>query len=138
VHKEKVSHDGDRYCDKQRARRSDHHDRQEANSFTTDHPDEYRQCDGDRSVNGSQVTPKNGAKAFSFLNTWIDFLTVAVVPALLATPSAALDLAIFCTAAAPFAGSTTWKHACLREFFATRFVPSSLIYWIVHSFPSTS
>ena len=31
---------------------------------------------------------------FSFLNTWSDFLTVAVVPALLATPSAALgDLA---------------------------------------------
>jgi hypothetical protein len=27
---------------------------------------------------------------FSFLNTWSDFLTVAVIPALLATPSAAL------------------------------------------------
>ena len=33
---------------------------------------------------------ENRAKVFSFLNTWSDFLTVAVVPALLATPSAAL------------------------------------------------
>jgi hypothetical protein len=30
------------------------------------------------------------------------------------------------------------KHPCLRESFANRFVASSLIYWIVHSFPSTS
>jgi len=33
---------------------------------------------------------ENSAKAFSFLNTRSDFLTVAVVPALPATPSAAL------------------------------------------------
>jgi hypothetical protein len=33
---------------------------------------------------------ENRAKVFSFLNTWSDFLTVAVIPALLATPSAAL------------------------------------------------
>jgi hypothetical protein len=33
---------------------------------------------------------ENGGKLFSFLNTRSDFLTVAVVPALLATPSAAL------------------------------------------------
>jgi hypothetical protein len=37
---------------------------------------------------------ENRAKVFSFLNTRSDFLTVAVVPALLAMPSAALgDLA---------------------------------------------
>src|ERR1700726_682624 len=42
---------------------------------------------------GSNGT-KSSAKVFSFLNTRSDFLTVAVVPALLATPSAALgDLA---------------------------------------------
>jgi hypothetical protein len=34
---------------------------------------------------------ENSAKAFSFLNGRSDFLTLAVVPALLATPSAALD-----------------------------------------------
>jgi hypothetical protein len=33
---------------------------------------------------------ENSAKVFSFLNTRPDFLTVAVAPALLATPSAAL------------------------------------------------
>jgi hypothetical protein len=33
---------------------------------------------------------ENRAKVFSLLNTWSDFLTVAVIPALLATPSAAL------------------------------------------------
>jgi hypothetical protein len=33
---------------------------------------------------------ENRAKVFSFLNTWSDFLTVAVIPALLATPPAAL------------------------------------------------
>ena len=38
------------------------------------------------SSNGTE----NNAKAFSFLNTWSDFLTVAVIPSLLATPSAAL------------------------------------------------
>jgi hypothetical protein len=27
---------------------------------------------------------------------------------------------------------------CLRGFLAKRFVPSSLMYWIVHNFPSTS
>src|SRR5271166_3604855 len=42
---------------------------------------------------GSNGT-KSSAKVFSFLNTRSDFLTLAVVPALLATPSAALgDLA---------------------------------------------
>src|ERR1700686_4464875 len=34
--------------------------------------------------------PRTALKLFSFLNTRSDFLTVAVVPALLATPSAAL------------------------------------------------
>ena len=49
---------------------------------------------------GSNGT-KNSAKAFSFLNTRSDFLTVAVVPALLATPSAAFgDLASSASVAA--------------------------------------
>jgi len=44
---------------------------------------------------------ENSAKAFSFLNTRSDFLTVAVVPALLATPFAALgDLASSASVAA--------------------------------------
>ena len=44
---------------------------------------------------------ENRAKVFSFLNTWSDFLTVAVIPALLATPSAALgDLASSASVAA--------------------------------------
>jgi hypothetical protein len=42
------------------------------------------------------MEPRISAKLFSFLNTPSDFLTVAVFPALLATPSAALgDLAFF-------------------------------------------
>ena len=49
---------------------------------------------------GSSGT-KSSAKVFSFLNTRSDFLTVAVVPALLATPSAALgDLASSASVAA--------------------------------------
>jgi hypothetical protein len=49
---------------------------------------------------GSNGT-KSSAKAFSFLNTRSDFLTVAVVPELLATPSAALgDLASSASVAA--------------------------------------
>jgi hypothetical protein len=36
------------------------------------------------------IRTENSAKAFSFLNTRSDFLTVAAVAALLATPSAAL------------------------------------------------
>jgi hypothetical protein len=49
---------------------------------------------------GSSGT-ENSAKAFSFLNTRSDFLTVAVVPPLLATPSAALgDLASSASVAA--------------------------------------
>src|SRR6266446_317125 len=36
------------------------------------------------------IRTKNSAKAFSFLNTRSDFFTVALVPAMLATPSAAL------------------------------------------------
>jgi hypothetical protein len=44
---------------------------------------------------------ENGAKLFSFLNTRSHFLTVLVVPALLATPSAALgDLASSASVAA--------------------------------------
>jgi hypothetical protein len=49
-----------------------------------------------RSMIGFPVSSgtENGARAFSFLITRSDFLTVAVVPALLATPSTALgDLA---------------------------------------------
>ena len=38
----------------------------------------------------SSSETENSAKAFSFLNTRSDFLTVAAVAALLATPSAAL------------------------------------------------
>ena len=53
---------------------------------------------------------------FSFLNTQYDFLTVAVVPALLATPSAALvDLASSASVAArPIYGDDVLEdHGCL-------------------------
>ena len=60
------------------------------------HPEESERSWGLGS-NGTE----NSAKAFSFLNTRSDFLIVAVVPALLTTPSAALgDLASWALVAA--------------------------------------
>src|SRR5260370_7231282 len=44
---------------------------------------------------------ENSAKAFSFLNTRSDFLTVAAVAALLATPSAALGDSVSSASVAP-------------------------------------
>src|SRR4029077_15690554 len=63
---------------------------------------------------GSNGT-KNSAKGVSFLNTRSDFLTVAVVPALLATPFAALgDLASSASVAArPTHGDDVLEdHGC--------------------------
>ena len=62
-------------------------------------------CLGGPSRHGTRVPSSSGtensAKAFSFLNGRSDFLTLAVVPALLATPSAALgDLASSASVAA--------------------------------------
>jgi len=62
---------------------------------------------------------ENSAKAFSFLNTRSDFLIVAVVPALLATPSAALgdSVSSVSVAARPIYGDDVLEdHGCLTPF----------------------
>ncbi len=59
---------------------------------------------------------ENSAKAFSFLNTRSDFLTVAVVPAVPATPSAAIgdSVSSASVAALPTHGDDVLEdHGCL-------------------------
>src|SRR5260221_11496227 len=51
---------------------------------------------------------ENSAKAFSFLTTRSDFLTVAAVAALLATPSAALGDSV---SSSPFAGWSEYDRS---------------------------
>lgn len=46
--------------------------------------------------------------------------------------------AAFCNPSIEFFVPTMWKQPCLRESFANRFAPSSLMSWVVHSFLSAS